>query len=183
MKLVLLAFILLAVSCKASKEVSLLYINYGHTIDKLLPLSKSSAAFSFRIWINNSTSINRVISVSIDSSWGNECKIIEIGNLYKNKKAQYFYSEKNISPKSGFFAFKKAIDSLNLADYKNQNPYDVEFVNHQKFSKYFVEIKQNNKYNIFEFLTYYPSKRATNTKYDFIEKFIRQEFVINFRFK
>ncbi|MBP6431696.1 MAG: hypothetical protein KA319_08015 [Ferruginibacter sp.] len=161
----------------------LTYINYGHTIDKLLPLSKSSSPFSFRIWINNSTSINRVISVSIDSNSLNQCTIIEIGDLYKNKKSKYFYSEKTIEPKSGFLGFKKIIDSLNLMEYKNQNPYDVIIVSHQAFSKYIVEINDHGKYNIFEFLTYYPLKSTTNTKYDFIEKLIKEEFEIKYRFK
>lgn len=170
-------------SCSTEREAVMPFRNFISSGDRLFPVKSSDAEFFFRIWINNSTSIDRVVSISkIDSSETFSGYFTEIGFLMKDKKTKSYYRQFEIEPKSGFEEFKNKIDSLNLLDLKDEKVLD-ELPFHQPFSSYTVEIKTNNKFNSFRFDTYYPAKGKIEEKYEVIERLIFEEFDIPHYFK
>lgn len=99
--------------------------NMAYSGQSLLPVQKNNADWIFRIWINNGTSVDRIITVSNDSLFKNQGKLLEIGFLDKkglfSTREEYFFKEKSVVPKSGFDEFMLKIEALNLADYVNQD--------------------------------------------------------------
>jgi hypothetical protein len=170
--------------CSIGHEAIMPFRNMSYSGERLFPLEKNDSKIAFRAWINNGTSIDRVISVSFDSSFLNQGKLIEFGFLTKkgilNHKDNRFYNDKNIIPKSGFDHFFQTIDSLNLINYSSQDSFDY-VLNHQPFSLYVIEIKKDNKYNQFQFRTHFPNTTMKITdKYEVIEKLIFSEFNYDF---
>ncbi|MDP4214175.1 MAG: hypothetical protein Q8926_16290, partial [Bacteroidota bacterium] len=53
--------------CSTGREAVMPFRNFLYSGERLLPVKTSTAEYFFRIWINNSTSIDRVISISKDS--------------------------------------------------------------------------------------------------------------------
>ena len=116
-------FLLLLTNCSPGNEVVMPFRNLAYSVDRLLPLKTSSSDFSFRIWISNSTSIYRVISISRDTVYDYSKKVIvakdssfefngyltEIGRLHKGKKSKEYYKQIEIEPKSGYAEFKNEI--------------------------------------------------------------------------
>ena len=72
-----------------------------------------------------------------------------------------------------------SIDLLNLSTQPELLPLPL----HQPFSTYVVEVKDHNKFNSFQFETYYPYKGELNKKYAAIEKLIFDELEIKKYFK
>ncbi len=176
-------FILFAFfSCSTGREAVMPFRNFISSGDRLFPVKSSDAEYFFRIWINNSTSIDRVVSISKDSLDKFRGYFTEVGLLTNNKKTKQYYSQIKIEPKSGFDKFKNKIDSLNLLELTNEKDLD-ELPLHQPFSSYTVEIKTHNKFNSFRFDTYYPSKGKIDGKYEAIEHLIFEEFDIPQYFK
>jgi hypothetical protein len=169
-------------SCSTGREVIMPFRNYGYSGNRLLPVKTSTAEYSFRIWINNSTSIDRVISISKDSLDVFRGYLTEIGVLLKGKKSIPYYSQNKIVPKSGFEIFKKKLDSLNLLQLTNEVDL-TQLTLHQGFSTYVVEIKNHNDFNTFQFDTYYPQKGQINEKYSAMENLMFAEFDIRHYFK
>lgn len=178
--------IALLTSCTIEKETVMPYRNMGYSGERLFPLEKSESEFAFRAWINNGTSIDRVITVSFDSSFMNQAKLIEFGFLTKKglfkSKSKSFYNEINLIPKSGFDGFFKMIDSLNLINYNSQETFNCVF--DQPFSLYVIEIKKKNKYNQFQFSTYFPNKSTkVDDKFEAVQRLIFKEFKYDFYMK
>lgn len=170
-------------SCSTEREAVMPFRNFISSGDRLFPVQSSDAEYFFRFWINNSTSIDRVVSISkTDSLDKFSGYFTEIGFLTKDKKPKQYYRQIKIEPKSGFDEFKNKIDSLNLLDLKNEKDLD-ELPLHQPFSSYTVEIKTHNKFNSFRFDTYYPYKGKIDKKYEAIERLIFEEFNIPLYFK
>jgi len=131
--------------------------------DRLFPVKSTNAEYFFRIWINNSTSIDRVISISKDSLDPYRGYFTEIGLLTKGKKLKQYYRQIDIEPKNGFEKFKNKVDSLSLMDLTKGNDLD-ELPLHQPFSSYTVEFKNSRTFNSFKFYTYYPYKGRIDKK-------------------
>jgi hypothetical protein len=171
-------------SCEAKKEAVMPYYNFGYTANRLLPVSLSNAEFEFRIWINNGTSIDRVISISKSKDYGDQAYLCEIGFLSRKYKTKNFYTNTKITPKSGIDGFIAEIDSMKLSEM--QSPPDSSFyilATDRPFSLYVVELKENGKYHCFKFTTSYPYKAQDDKKYDDIQNFIFKEFHFNFYMK
>lgn len=177
----------LITSCSIGHETVMPFRNMEYSGERLFPLEKNDSKIAFRVWINNGTSIDRVITVSFDSSFMNQCRLNEFGFLVKKgilkSRNIRFFNDKEIIPKNGFDNFFQTIDSLKLIDYSSQDSFDY-VLDHQPFSLYVVEIKNNNKYNQFQFKTHFPnSKMEVDDKYGLIEKLIFREFDYEFYMK
>ena len=160
------------------------YYNFEYTSNRLFPVSLSDANFEFRIWINNGTSIDRVISVSKDKSLGDEAYLTEIGKLSAGRKSKNFYSNTKVIPKSGIDGFIAKIDSIKLAGFENQiDSNNVVVAFDRPFSLYVVELKENGKYYSFRFTTYFPAKENIATKYTALQSLIFSEFSYSFHMK
>src|SRR5688500_12345607 len=101
-----LIFLILLSSCAPGKESVMPFRNMAYSGERLFPISASDAEAILRVWFNNGTSLDRVITVSRDSLFGNQCKLAEFGFLsirgvFKPKTRSY-YNEKEIKPKSGY---------------------------------------------------------------------------------
>jgi hypothetical protein len=159
------------------------YKNWGYSGERLFPIKTNNSNFSLRIWINNSTSVDRIISVSKDTLDDYKGYLVEYGNLYNPSTKKCFYKESVITPKSNFSTFIRKIDDLNLFTIRNKPTIGV--AEHQPISIYVVEIKRDSLYNIFKFETYYPDQTDEKDKYQQIEKLLFDEFNLfeKFRFK
>jgi hypothetical protein len=182
-----LILIILLTGCSIGNEVVMPFRNFEYSGERLFPLEKNNSKIAFRAWVNNGTSIDRVISVYFDSSFssfGYQAKLTEFGSLTKKgilkSKDEYFYNEREIIPKSEFDHFFKTIDSLGLINYSSQDLFNYGF-SHQPFSLYVIEIKNGNKYNQFQFRTHFPNRaKKVNDKYELIENLIFDEFTYDF---
>lgn len=181
-----LFLIIILSGCSAAHEVVMPFINFANTGNRLFPVEEDESEFVFRVWINNGTSVDRVISVSGDSIFGNRCTFFEMGSLDKKRlfkvKTQRFFNEVAIEPSCGFENLVLKIDSLNLLDCKSQTSFEF-LLNHQPISLYSIEIKENGKYNQFNFRTYFPGNRKVSQDYERIQKLIFDEFRFKYYMK
>lgn len=183
--LIFLSYLIL--SCSSSQEAFMPFRNMAYSGQSLLPVQKNNADWIFRIWINNGTSVDRIITVSNDSLFKNQGKLLEIGFLDKkglfSTREEYFFKEKSVVPKSGFDEFMLKIEALNLADYVNQDDFEM-LIDHEPFSLYVVEYKKDRKYNQFVFRTHFPVENFSNDdKFKSLEKLLFDEFNIDFYLK
>jgi hypothetical protein len=148
--------------------------NLGYSGDRLFPVKTNYSEFTFRIWISNSTSIDRILSISKDSAGEFQGNLIEFGKLFNGKHYKDYYKDIKITPISGYATFKQRLDSLELLTL--QNKADIDIIEHEPISTYVVEIKQKNLFNTFRFDTYYPKKTEIKDKYRQIESLIFDEF-------
>ncbi|WP_143037768.1 hypothetical protein [Paenimyroides marinum] len=187
-KWILLVFICyLLISCSSSKEAFMPFRNMAYSGQSLLPVQKNNADWILRVWINNGTSVDRIITVSDDSLFKKQGKLLEIGFLDKKSlfstKEKYFFKENDVSPKSGFKEFMLKIETLKLEDYTDQENFDI-LLDHEPFSLYVVEFKKDGKYNQFVFRTYFPLEDFSNDdKFKSLEKLLFDEFKIDFYLK
>jgi hypothetical protein len=176
---ILIVLLVILTSCSTGHEAVMPFRNMSYSGERLFPIDKNNSEFTFRVWVNNGTSIDRVITVSRDSLFGEQCKLSKIGFLNKKGlfkiKTNRFFSESNLEPTSGFKGLILKIDSLNLLDYKSQESFDYQ-INHRPFSLYVVEIKSNGKYNQFCFRTHFPDTTKVSMEYEKIQALIFQEF-------
>jgi hypothetical protein len=187
----LIGLLLLLFSCSTPKEATMPFRNLVYSSESIFPIQSSNQEWIFRAWINNGTSIDRVISVSKDSLMGNESYLIESGSLYKKnlfgRKVVRVNNVIKVNPNSGYDKFIQVIDSLDLENYKSQDNFDV-IANHKPFSLYVIEIKKGDKYHLFSFNTYFPmslidSELEVDEKYEFIENLLLDEFRYRFYVK
>lgn len=177
----LFIFGILISSCSTPKESVMPFRNLVYSGQSIFPIQSSDSEWVFRAWINNGTSIDRIITLSSDSTFGVQSFLDEIGTLSKkhNKKESVYY-RKALVPKSGFDNFIHKIDSLNLLNYKNQENFEYK-LNHQPFSLYVIEIKVKDKYNQFSFRTHFPSElEVDKDKYEWIQHLLFDEFNYTF---
>lgn len=153
--------------------------NFGYSGERLFPIQSSDAENIVRIWINNSTSIDRVITISNDSILSPRAELIEIG-LIKNGEKKILTQENKV-PASGIANFLNKLDSLNLFKYKSQENFSPFL--HEPFSLYVIEQKKGEKYNQFSFRTNFPNDNEEETKFTILEKFIMDEFQWEFKLK
>lgn len=177
----LLVLIIVISSCSTSYEVVNPFKNLGYSGDRLFPVKTNLSDYSFRIWISNSTSIDRVISISKDSAGEFQGRLIEYGKLFDGKNYKDIYRDIDVLPKDGFAIFKLRLDSLNLLKLKDKAHIDI--VEHEPFSTYVIEIKNKDVFNTFRFDTYYPKTTDDKDVYSKIEKLIFEQFEIRNRFK
>jgi hypothetical protein len=166
-------------ACSTLYEPVMPFRNLSYSGERLLPIQENNSEKIFRVWFNNGTSVDRIITVSYDSLFEYQSKFQEIGilqkkSLFRSKDIKIF-NETDITPQSGFKNFFLKIDSLNLLEYTNQVDFEY-LINHQPFSLYVIEIKDKGKYNQFSFRTHFPISLDDSTKYINIEKLIFNEF-------
>ncbi|MFB6341955.1 hypothetical protein ACE1ET_09535 [Saccharicrinis sp. FJH62] len=177
---IVLICMVLIVSCSTSNEVVMPFRNISYASERLFPIETNDSKKVFRVWFNNGTSIDKVITVSSDLTHGNHANYTEFGFKVKKglikHKTEKIFTEKQITPKSGFESFFEIVDSLKLIDYTSQDSFGYTF-DHQPFSLYVVEIKVNNRNNQFQFRTNFPDKEdKVEKKYELIENLIFDEF-------
>jgi len=191
--LLIVTGILLFFGCSTPKEVVMPFRNGGYLAGTIFPIQNSNQEWTFRAWINNGTSIDRIITVTKDSVWGNESCLIELGTLHKKKlfrkrpKLEKIYNVFEVKPNSGYDQFFKTVNSLGLENYNTQDDFDY-YLDHQPFSLYTIELKSGNQYHQFSFHTYFPISRMDTTrrvdkKYEIIEKLLFDEFKYKFHMK
>jgi len=159
--------------CSTQKEFIMPFRNFEYTSDRGFPVKSSNSDFTFKASLNLSTSVDRIITLSIDSTLGNEATLLEVFSL---KKGKVKIKQSKIYPKSGFAGFKSKVDSLNLFNQNDQEEKDFEPALHKPFSLYVIEIKENKKYNQFKFNTYFPDTIKTSSNYEKLQKLIVKEF-------
>lgn len=160
----ILFFIVFIASCSTTYEVVMPYKNLRYSGYRLLPIKTNESEFSFRAWISNSTSIDRVISISKDSGEKYEGTLIEIGKKFNGKKHVNFYNQIPITPASGFEDFINKLYSLKI-DTMTSQPCCIGIAFDEPFSIYVIEIKTKTAYNCFRFDTNYPLKEGQNDTY------------------
>jgi hypothetical protein len=156
--------------------------NLFYNGERLFPVLSNDSEICFRIWFNNSSSIERVITISYDSISGYQGILIEYGDLYKKRlvrkgyrKNKSVFKEIKITPKNGFENFIKSIDSLKIMTREKQIEFSI--VPHEPFSFYVVEYKNNKDYNQFIFTTDFPIHYKENTsEYEDIQNLVFKEF-------
>ena len=170
-------------SCSTTYEVLMPYKNLGgYTGERLFPIKTNEAEFTFRAWISNSTSIDRIISVSKDSGENYTATLIEIGKKVNGKKYSNYYNEIKITPASGFENFRMRLDSLKIQTMSSQ-PCCIDIPYDSPFSTYVIEIKTKHLYNSFRFDTNYPLKSEKIDIYTAIQKNLFDEFNLHKYFK
>lgn len=174
--------ILIHSGCASRHEYVMPFRNFLYSGERLFPVSENDAEFTFRAWVSNSTSIDRVFTVSSDSNFNYQGKLWEIQSsmIGKHKEGRTTFNQINITPVNGFGKFIQKVDSLDLMSVKDQNQENFHPALHQPFSLYVIEVKSHGKTHQFRFNTYYPAKEKVENKYEEIQSLIFQEF--NFRF-
>jgi hypothetical protein len=178
--------VLIIISGCTAYEMVMPFRNYVTSGESIFPLKNNDSEIAFRAWINYGTSVDRVITVSKDSLFGNQCQIVEIGKLDKKRlfrtKSREFYYQRETTPTSGYASFFNMIDSLSLIKLTSQDSF--AFAMHTPFSHYVIEIKQNDSYNLFKFNTHFPDTSwQVENKYQVIENLIFNEFDFHFYMK
>lgn len=176
---IFIILLLALTGCSAEQEIIMPFRNIDYSSERLLPLESSFSDFAFRVWINNGSSIDRIISISKDSQFGKQGYIFEIGSMSKKgmfkTKYKRLFNCTEIKPKNGFDAFFSKLDSLNLLNYKSQTDFSYT-VSHHPVSLYVIEIKKNGRYNQFSFRTYYPDNDKISIEYQIVKSLILEEF-------
>lgn len=172
--------ILLLTGCSTVHEYVMPFRNFAYTGERLFPVAKSDADFEFRAWVNYSTSIDRVFTISYSKDWGYQGKLLEIiaNKTGKHKKDRTVFRQINIEPHSGFEKFIAKVDSLNLINTSDQANFTSAL--HKPFSLYVIEIKTHGKVNQFRFNTHFPEHEDVEKEYQRIEDLLFSEF--NFKF-
>ena len=171
------------ISCSTTYEVVMPYKNLGgYSGERLFPIKTNESEFTFRAWVSNSTSIDRIISISKDSGANYTGTLIEIGKKVNGKKHINYYNEIPLTPVSGFENFRKRLDSLGIQTMTSQ-PCCIDIPYDSPSSTYVIEIKTKHLYNYFRFDTNYPLKNEKLDKYTTIEKLLFDEFTLHKYFK
>jgi hypothetical protein len=178
-----LLYCVLLLSCATKKEVVMPYYNYGYTADRILPVNFSSADFEFRAWINNGTSVDQIISISKDKTYGDKAYFAVIGNLWAKNRSKQFYNQIKITPKSGIDGFIAKVDSLGLANFESQPDSSFAVAFDQPFSLYIVELIKNGKYHSFKFNAPFSAREKGDKKYDTVRNLLYSEFDFSLRKK
>lgn len=174
-------FMLFLSGCSSGYEVIMPFRNIMSSGESIFPVETNESGKTVRVWINNGTSIDRIITVYEDSVWGFEksahSNLKEIGVYYKKgNKHKNICNEREIVPESGIERFFEKADSLKLIEYLSQDEFYVT-TDHSPFSLYVVEVKSGNKYNQFRFKTYFPYRKMDEKGlYIAVEKFLFEEF-------
>lgn len=169
--------IILIISCTSQRENVMPFKNFDESGIRPFPVATNASQFTFRASVNLSTSIDRILSISTDSILGDQGRIVEIWQLGRSKKGQVKvrYVERPIIPRSGFQRFKQKVDSLNIISITSQDAFDLPF--DRPFSLYAIEVKQNEKYNQFNFNSHFPdTTNKVERQYEQIQELILQEF-------
>ncbi|WP_457287838.1 hypothetical protein [Pedobacter sp. UYP24] len=145
--------------------------NFIYSSNSGFPVKSSNSDFTFKVSFNLSTSVDRIITVSIDSVFGNQATLLEVFGL---KKGKVKVAQSMLYPKSGFAVFRSKIDSLKLFGQKDQESLEIPL--HQPFTLFVVEVKENEKYNQFRFNTYNPYPKNASEEYERLQKLIFDEF-------
>jgi len=179
----ILVSIIILTGCSTIQENVMPFRNHSCSGERLFPLKENESEKAFRVWFNNGTSIDRVITISYDSIWGYQGFLNEIGTVSKKglvkSKTIDFFSQKEIEPQNGYDNFFMKLDSLNLYNYENQQEFEYS-MNHRPYSIYSIEIKDKNRYHQFNFKTRFPDTMKVEDKYLIIEKIVFDLFKYKF---
>jgi len=129
----------LITSCSTSNEVIMPYKNWGYSGERLFPVKTNNSKFSLRVWVSNSTSVDRIISISKDTFDDYKGYLVEYGNFYHRSFKKSLFKQSSITPKDGFSNFIQKIDSLKLLQLSSKQSIGV--VEHQPISLYIAATK------------------------------------------
>lgn len=103
--LLYISVLIVFVGCSSGYESILLFKNLDYSGERILPIKSNNSELCFRVWFNNSTSIDRIITISKDSLLGYQGKLTEIGYTNKKRKRVHFLMRKtsNLSVDSKSF--------------------------------------------------------------------------------
>ena len=164
--------------CSSSKEIKLGFEQPDMIADRLFPIEVSDSDTIIRIWIQNSRSVNRVITAEFKSEIGYSTLYTEFGYLYRKTlfgtKRKSIFRQRNVFPdgkSEDFLNQLHALKPLNLVDEKNFDlgPHDV-------ISFYFVEVKYGASINKFQFNQHLPDTSANNSVYGKIARLAETVF-------
>jgi hypothetical protein len=162
------------------------FYNLFHSGERLLPIENNDEDIALRVWFNLGTSVERVITISMDSSKNYSGLLIEYGTLYKKRffrkgyrKSNEFFRKNEIVPKSGFENFFDLLNNLQVLNYESQKSFEL-ITDHKPFSLFVIEYKNKENYNQFKF---YPMNSSENEYkiYKEIDDFIKEELLYNLR--
>ena len=80
-------------SCSLPKEAFMPFRNMVYSGQSLLPVQKYNADWILRVWINNGTSVDRIITISNESLFKDQGRLFEIGflDLHSTNKCSCIY--------------------------------------------------------------------------------------------
>ncbi len=181
MKAIIYLFGLLFIGCATPYEARLMFSNIDYNAMSIRPLSFSNDDFAFRLYANNGSSLDRIITLSVDTMQFFADTLIADIDIIKEGDIKYIgtlFYEKNNKSVGTFQSIQldrerasKTIDKL-----KEMNLFSYEFRDtiplalHTPFSTYVIEIKNGKQYHSFRFATHYPTKTPLTTKYEKLEK-------------
>ncbi|MBS1500964.1 MAG: hypothetical protein JST32_02795 [Bacteroidetes bacterium] len=174
-----LALSALLLGCSNMHEVVMPFRNLGYSGERLLPVSENSDEFTFRAWINYSTNIDRVYTISYSKDLGYSGEFSEI-ELTPGRKGhnKYKFKQRTVVPHSGFEKFITKVRSLNLLNVSTSDSVSIPFDTPVPIMV--VEIKMDNKYHHFSFPSGVDQKKAE--KYEAVRNLISGEFDTKFYF-
>ncbi len=146
------------------------HVNMGIYGDRLFPIQYSDSKKTFRAYLNPSSSITRIITISSDPLYGNHGSIKRIGFKAKKQKSEPLYEEIDIEPNSGYDAFFEKVQSLELMDFKV-----TDSIN-QGSSLVVVELKIDNEFNSFKFKYNLRDEDQNHPSLKSIHDFVIEEF-------
>jgi hypothetical protein len=182
--LVLLLICLTSVlACNITKEAVMPFRNYGYSGERNFPVKENDAQFTFRAFVNYSTSVDRIFTISCDSTFGDQGSLLEAFAL-KSKKAgtpNVKYQQTVLLPKSGFKHFITKVDSLKLISLNSQKSFQSAL--HEPIALFIIEVKHNGIYNQFKFRSRLSDTTNNENEYNKVRKLILNEFDVKFYFE
>lgn len=187
-KLHIIIILVFTFGCSSPKEMTMPFYNLFYTAERLFPIESNDDETVFRVWFNLGTSVERVLTVSVDTIGSYSGTLTEYGEHYSKyifrkgyRPTKSFYRENSIKPKNGFenlFANLSLLELLTLEDRE-----EVEIVPHEPFSIFVIEYKDKDDYNQFRFYSSNNLREEyAKDKYDKIKTLIIKEFYQSFRF-
>ena len=95
-KLLILLTLGFILGCSSPKELTMPFYSMNYNGERLFPIESNKDIKVFRAWLNLSTSVERVITVSVDSDSTYNGTLIEFGKHYR-KNIQLTFSASIIS--------------------------------------------------------------------------------------
>lgn len=166
------------------------FINYEYTAARPLPVQENKSELTFRAYINLSTQIERVLTITKDTTRGYQGYLTELIPGKKRKgqttsKGRYIVHR--VEPLSGYKNFFAKLDSLRVDTLQNQH--DFRFPFDYPFSQYIVEYKKGKLYRQFKFNTYLSARNLNKPQpkpedlYEQLQQLLLAEFTFKTYFE
>lgn len=166
----------LLTSCSLRKETVMPFVNLRYSGERYFPVAESDADFSFRAYVNFSTSVDRIFTISMDKTLGDHGSRLEIFRLRQKGAGEPHlkFVTGGITPRNGFDAFRDKIDSLHLMALKSEQ--DPVIALHEPIALFVIELKDRGRYNCFKFYAHLKNGLETRPEYVSIKDLVLKEF-------